>query len=232
MRLASAMTVGLGQYILQNSPMASLNSALRALNGTNEGEISYRIRQLIAGYTGFIIPNFFNQIDKFSDPTLYSANDLKSYIIRNIPFVRGNALVPSLNLFGDKIDFPPSERFVSFGETDQEAAWLANNNLNISKPNRPVMVDYKTGKQHDITEQEYYKLIKHFGPRFREALRFAIPRMNNLTHEQKKERVTQLKSDAYEYAKFMLYKETNLRAETKEKAEDIQAWFERKNSGS
>ncbi len=195
-RLALAVFFGTSRYVMDSTPMASVNQVTRMLGEQNTEVQEKRFTNFLASFTGYGVPNLYIQIAKIFDPTVYAAGEAHVTLLKNVPFARGTALKPSLNLMGEPVTYPVSERFWGKPVKDPELQFLVANKINITPPDRGEIVDPNTGQVRPMTEDEHYRWHQMFGPLFRERLALNIPYMQHLSPEGRLERVRDIATAA------------------------------------
>jgi len=113
-------------------------------------------------------------------------------------------LRPALNIFGDPIERPVSERFFAKPKPDPEFDFLLNHNIGVRAPDRDNLTDPRTGLKRPITEGEYYKLVSYFGPAFRDNLRYVIPSIRTLQRDEIEKEVRRQHAAALKRARTQL----------------------------
>lgn len=128
--------------------------------------------KFLARRAGSVIPNLFKQFDKMTNPQMYDAPDIKSAIMREIPWVR-SMLQPKLNALGEEVKKKDNIIFGKLVSTHEpHPVWdlLARKKAWVPAVSRTTKIDGEP-----ITPQEYRRLVKEHGALLKEE----IMRRNN-----------------------------------------------------
>ena len=147
------------QVLLQSSWLQGLSSLFNQAN-KDSVKSGYKgaVQQVVRTSSGFVVPTALRQLDQYQDPTRYTADDVQSMLIQQVPWARRSNM-PDLNAFGETIASPSSKIFWSNVEGNALAQRLAGQRVFPSVPN-----------QGDLTAKEHYALVKFRGPLLKEML--------------------------------------------------------------
>lgn len=175
--MTAATTKGMGQFIYESLPFASMNSVSKFFSNNNSADgFMADFAKFASSFTALAVPSGLTQFDKFFDPTVRRGTGL-AVIMRNVPFARQLALEPALNVFGDEIRSRPTDRLFSQANDDEELMFLAVNNIGISPPEKNV-IDPHTYQERPMTDHEWYEYMKIWGPMMRAEVRAIAPFMS------------------------------------------------------
>jgi len=157
-RFAYALNGNL-QVLLQSSWLQGLSSLFNQAN-RDSVKSGYKgaVQQVARTGSGFVVPAALRQLDQYQDPTRYTAGDVQSMLIQQVPWARRSNM-PDLNAFGETISSPSSKIFWSNVEGNALARRLAGQRVFPGVPN-----------QGDLTAKEHYALVKFRGPILKEML--------------------------------------------------------------
>ena len=160
--------------------MSFLNGMFQFMEAWNQRDpektASY-FKRFAANTATSVIPNLVKQIDKLFDPTVYDANTLTEYMLKNIPIARG-ALLPKINVLGEDVgtDEGISDRLL-FNLTSKQKAdpvwqFIVKNKAWVSVPSKSMTVwDNKLKAERQIEPDEYYGYIKESGKRIKQRIK-------------------------------------------------------------
>jgi hypothetical protein len=146
-------------------------------------------RSLVSTAEGFVVPNALRQIDRLFDPTVTDTATANGALIAAVPWVRRLGR-PSLNALGEPITSSPLDRFTTKATQDPLWTTLSAKGAWISKP-----------EQGDLTDDEYYELVRARGAWLKPKLMELLPQIQGLEPEQAQTLVGRFSSVATQIAR-------------------------------
>ncbi len=157
-----------GKTLLQNSFLEGLGTLFGALDGDSEKSVRERMEKWAARTgTTFAVPNFFRQLDRAYDPTIYDAHGLTGAVLQQIPFAR-RINRPALNGLGDRMTRENMERWAVASKPD--AAWRAAAELDLPLFPRQLAYEDEHGIRRALTPDQIYDVVQLSGPEIRKVL--------------------------------------------------------------
>lgn len=131
-----------------------------------------RVLRGVSGVAGgFVAPNALRQVDRLLDPTVTDSRTASGLILSQLPVARRLGR-PALNALGEPVSASPMDRL---GTQDagsalvrvltEKAAWVS------------------TPEQGDLTEDEYYRLVRERGALLREVLEPSVGELREMAPE-------------------------------------------------
>lgn len=123
--------------------------------------------QVAAGVaSGFVVPNLLREVDRVFDPTVTDNRSVEGLLANQIPFVRRLGR-PALTPLGDPVQANPLDRLWSNSTRDRLVRLLADKGAWVSLPD-----------QGDLTDDEYYDVVKARGEMLRPMLESMEPTLD------------------------------------------------------
>ena len=130
--------------------------------------------------SGFVVPKLAQNIDQIFDPTKYRADDIGALLLREVPFARAHGEA-DLNVFGEPVSAPLSQRFYSTVQGDPLMQLLGGRQLWPSMPVDP-----------ELTPAETRQIILKRGPILRAQLQAHYADLATLPPQQAQAMVTRI----------------------------------------
>jgi hypothetical protein len=132
-------------------------------------------KSLVSAPTAFI-PNFFKQLDKFIDPTMYQADNYLEMTYNQIPFIRGYVLKPKLNILGEPIE-KQGNRFFAVKEKHEIF------DLFVKKGYFAPGMDLKNQSYingNPMSEEDVYEFVKLRGENVKKEIQSSYKYLNSI----------------------------------------------------
>jgi hypothetical protein len=167
--------MGLRSVVLDSS---MLQGPVNYLDTSTSGKKTQGMAVRLA--SGFVVPKLAQNIDQIFDPTKYRADDLGAMLLREVPFARA-AGEADLNVFGEPVSAPLSQRFYSTVQGDPLMQLLGGRRLWPSVPVDP-----------ELTPAETRQIILKRGPILRAQLQAHYADLATLPPQQAQAMVTRI----------------------------------------
>lgn len=166
-------------YAFQSVPDVVLNkrvaSGMKDLFELIQPDTSPKRVAALAGKTGsaFVFGNDLKWIDQFFDPQVYTADDVQTALLLNVPYARREGR-PAVNVFGEAIIREPSNRFIQKVKADELMHVLISQRAVPHLPDRETAFVGNKAFGADyirpMTGDEYYDWVVKSGPEIRRRL--------------------------------------------------------------
>ena len=206
-RRFTAGVTGMGATIFGMSFLTSLNGLMDAFSANNPN----KLERFISNTLTSPVPNFYKQVMRIMDPTVYETNNLQEVIQSNLRITGG--LKPKLNMFGEVVE---GDRFTQLEpqalSKDPVKRYLADNQLWIPVPGKTTQVKDRSveGYKRTMTPDEYYDYVKISGGLIKEQLTDRIEFLKSIDDKERAQKViNEIVSGARERAKGEIQREIN-----------------------
>lgn len=159
--------------VFSQSFLSSLSNVFAALTGGPGESVAYW-RRILSGTVGTATtPRIVNDMYRIFDPNVYDSDTIQGDLLKNTPF---SAMVnrPALNAFGEPVKLP-SNRFISVGTKDLAWQTVVKGDLHVPVPDKGTTMPDGKGGDRQITQAEYYELLRKSGPYLRKWIVTSSP---------------------------------------------------------
>jgi len=150
------------------------------------------------------VPNFFKQIDKAYDPTIYDTKTIEASIMSEIPILkRQSGLKPRINAFGQEVE-KKGNRFSN--KVTDDKAWLFMAKHNVFAPGAGSNTKNIEGVL--MTDDEFYDYMKLAGgivyEQINEEMESLEDDFSEMTQEEKQDYISAMYVNAKKEAKYLI----------------------------
>jgi hypothetical protein len=153
------------QTIMSMSFLSGLADFFKeATTETSSKTASQKAKKLVVNKAGSAIPNFFKQLDRVFDPTVYDSNDIKSLIAKQIPVAR-QSLDKALNVWGEPVE-RQGNKFFTIPKPDHIDKFMMKSNVWIPAIGKSTQINGVV-----VTPEQRRKIIEYRGPKLKKYIR-------------------------------------------------------------
>jgi hypothetical protein len=179
---------GMVGVVLDRSQLQGVADLVEAIRKDGQERDEAVLRSLARPLGSVLSSRLVSQIDRTLDPTRMDSSDAIGALLSQVAVARRLGR-PALNVWGEPITAPPSERFTSPVRGSRLERALARANAWIPMQSAEEL----GGRRGDaFTQAERYRFIEVRGPALRAHLEVLIPTIEGLPRKQARDLVSQI----------------------------------------
>ena len=172
----------LGGNIMLNQSFLSGAADLMSAFGeadSNPKSAAKALRNIASrGTATFVVPNILRDFEKLFNPEISQNRNWRESVIRQVPFARGNHVVPIINALGEPAKF---DKGIVFGTRASDPVWhlIAEKDVYVPMPGKTAHLN---GER--MTPDQYYNYVKISGKDMRKRMERNMASLKRMDKKQ------------------------------------------------